>query len=172
MGIGLIVVIVSTFAAIAPAQFWIILSLLLYILHQIEEHTGDRFRLFVNTMVLQGKQALTPRAVMVINVGLVWVLMGVCLLAATYLAPAIALVPLSLCWINALVHIVPAIASRRYNPGLATALVLLFPAGLYGYALLAAHISWTAQAGAISFVVAMHLGIVAHVARRAAALKA
>lgn len=163
---------VATFSELPPAIFWILLSNFIYILHQIEEHSGDRFRSFINNMVLPGKQPLTPHAVMVINVGLVWALMGTCLLAARYISPAFAVVALCLCWINALAHIVQALATREYNPGLITATALLLPSGLYGNFSLSAHISWPLQIGAIVLVILVHIGIAYHVARSVSELKA
>ena len=48
------------------------LQLPLYMLHQLEEHAGDRFRTFVNDRVAHRANALTTTAVVVINVPLVW----------------------------------------------------------------------------------------------------
>jgi hypothetical protein len=51
----------------------IYLQLPLYKLHQLEEHAGDRFRRFVKHRLAGGKDALTPRATLVINVvGVGW----------------------------------------------------------------------------------------------------
>ncbi|KAB2877130.1 MAG: HXXEE domain-containing protein, partial [Bauldia sp.] len=58
------------------------LQLPVYMLHQLEEHQGDRFRAFVNARLAGGRDALTTAAVVVINVPLVW---GIDL-AAIYLA--------------------------------------------------------------------------------------
>ena len=41
---------------------WIYLQLPIYMVHQWEEHAGDRFRLFINHEVLGGREALTPIA--------------------------------------------------------------------------------------------------------------
>jgi hypothetical protein len=46
----------------------------IYMLHQYEEHDGDRFRLYVNRTVGNGTDVLTPAAVFVINIGAVWIL--------------------------------------------------------------------------------------------------
>src|SRR5690606_31380782 len=45
----------------------VFLQLPIYMLHQGEEHFGDRFRLFANDMLAGGREALTPWAVFVIN---------------------------------------------------------------------------------------------------------
>ena len=44
----------------------------LYMVHQLEEHAGDRFRTFINTRMAGVPDALTTEAVVVINVPLVW----------------------------------------------------------------------------------------------------
>jgi hypothetical protein len=38
-----------------------------YMFHQVEEHRGDRFRIFVNQHVFRGVEALTSLAVLWIN---------------------------------------------------------------------------------------------------------
>jgi len=43
-----------------------------YMFHQVEEHTDDRFRIFVNQHVFHGIEALTPLAVLWINLPGVW----------------------------------------------------------------------------------------------------
>jgi hypothetical protein len=58
------------------------LQLPICLLHQVEEHHGDRFRQFVNDNIAGGLPALTTPAVVFINVPGVW---GVNLLAL-YLA--------------------------------------------------------------------------------------
>ena len=76
--------------AVAPllAGAWSLALLLVYLhgpaymLHQVEEHAGDRFRRFVNLHVGHGRKALTTTAIVWINLPGVW---GVNL-AALYLA--------------------------------------------------------------------------------------
>ena len=48
---------------------WLLIYAMLpvYMFHQVEEHTGDRFREFVNRKVFGGVQALAPLAVLWIN---------------------------------------------------------------------------------------------------------
>jgi len=55
------------------AAFWLVaLQLPLYMLHQFEEHDADRFRLFVNRLMGDGRDILTKQAVFVINIPGVW----------------------------------------------------------------------------------------------------
>jgi hypothetical protein len=144
----------------------IFLQLPIYMLHQWEEHTGDRFRRYFNRVFGRGREALTPAATFWINSVGVW---GVDLLAlylAWAIAPAAGLVAGYLALVNAVLHIVPAIVRREYNPGLVTA-VFLFP-------LVGGWCVWHVGASAgllphlTAFVAAVgiHLVIVAHVARR------
>lgn len=60
----------------------IFILLPIYMLHQYEEHDGDRFRLYINREIGNGAEVLTPAAVFVINIGAVWILD----LAVLYLA--------------------------------------------------------------------------------------
>src|SRR5262245_10027980 len=50
------------------------LMLPIYMLHQYEEHAGDRFRAWVNNMIGHGRDVLTPIATFWINSLLVWAL--------------------------------------------------------------------------------------------------
>ena len=56
-----------------PSSF-VYLLLVIYQVHQIEEHYGGRFRRYVNETMANGADVLTPRATMWINVGGVWAL--------------------------------------------------------------------------------------------------
>lgn len=57
---------------LSPPLFLLLLHLLVYMLHQIEEHGGDQFRPFVNGRTPGGADALTTGAVMVIDLPVVW----------------------------------------------------------------------------------------------------
>jgi hypothetical protein len=51
-----------------PSAWLLIFAMLpAYMFHQVEEHTGDRFRVFVNQHVFHGVEALAPLAVLWIN---------------------------------------------------------------------------------------------------------
>jgi hypothetical protein len=155
----------------APPVFSIYLCLVAYMLHQVEEHAGDRFRAFVNANIGGGREVLTPLAVMVINVAGVWVVLIAALYAAREgLAPGLALVAPYLLLVNAVAHAVAFVALRCYNPGLVTALILLAPAGAWSLALLAPSGPGAALQHAIGLgaAIAIHAAIVAHVRARAA----
>jgi hypothetical protein len=106
---------------------WMMLPL--YMLHQYEEHDNDRFRLFVNRQVAGGREALSPAAVFVINIPGVWGVILASFALAWNVRPGLGLIAIYLVLVNAFAHVVAAIALRRYNPGLVTALVLFLPVG-------------------------------------------
>ena len=49
----------------------VFLQLPIYMLHQLEEQTSDRFRRYVNDHLAAGREALTTAAEVVINVSLI-----------------------------------------------------------------------------------------------------
>jgi hypothetical protein len=128
--IGAVGWIVTFHATPASEQAIFSALLVIYMLHQIEEHLWPGgFRQFANARLFKSGNddwPVTKGIVALINIGYVWLPL---LLAATF--PA-ALRWLGLAWvgvtlINALTHIVASIRLRIYNPGLVTAIVLFLP---------------------------------------------
>jgi hypothetical protein len=117
------------------AQHWrsswllIFTMLPIYMFHQVEEQTGDRFRVFVNQHVFHGVEALTPVAVLWINLPGVWGVGVISIYAATFGGMGWGLSMVYLVLVNAVAHVVAAILWREYNPALWTALALFVPAG-------------------------------------------
>lgn len=150
----------------------VFLQLPVYMLHQLEEHTGDRFRRYLNATMAGGREALTTPAVVVINVGGVWGVDLVAIYLARFAALGFGLIAVYLTLVNALVHIIGALVQRRYNPGLATAVALFLPVGI------AALVSVSRQPGVtvaqhalgVGIAVLIHVAIAVHVKRRAAQL--
>lgn len=99
-----------------------------YVLHQVEEHTGDRFRRFLNQRIF-GVEALTTAAVLWINLPGVWGLNLAALYLAYFIAPGWSLAAPYLMIVNALIHLGTAARTRGYNPGLWTSLALFLPLG-------------------------------------------
>ena len=173
-GLFLVAVLPLFAGAFDWALVLVYLQLPVYMLHQLEEHQGDRFRRFVNERLAGGRDALTTPAVVFINVPLVW---GVDL-AAIYLARfvdiGLGLIAVYLMLVNAAVHIAAGLVLRVYNPGLVTAVVLFLPASLL--ALVA--VSEVPGVGAfdqglgLGLALLVHAGIVVFVRRRAAMLSA
>lgn len=136
-----------------------------YMLHQVEEHTGDRFRRFVNQLVFGGVEALTTPAVLWINLPGVWGLNLAALYAAFAAGAGWGLAAPYLVVVNGVTHIAGALRMRGYNPGLWTGLVLFLPLGLATLLLVPATLGQHMLGLAIAL--AIHAAIVVHVARRA-----
>ena len=144
------------------------LCLPIYMLHQYEEHDNDRFRHFVNQKMGRGRDVLTPLAVFVINVPGVWGTTGISLALATTLGVGFGLIALYLVVLNGLIHVIDAVISRAYNPGLGTAIALFLPLGLYGIAAIQ-----RAGCGSVSMhvvgaltAIGIHVAIIIHVMRQ------
>jgi hypothetical protein len=106
------------------------LLLPIYMIHQVEEHAGDRFRTYFNAHLGGGREVLTTPAVVTINLGGVWLVYMLALYAAWFEAPGFGLILAYTTLINAILHIAPAAKDRAYNPGLVTAVVLFVPMAL------------------------------------------
>ncbi|HEX5848835.1 MAG TPA: HXXEE domain-containing protein [Rubrobacter sp.] len=142
-----------------------------YMLHQLEEHAGDRFRRFVNDRVADGKDALTPEATLVINVVGVWMVNVIALYLAMYVSPALGLISVYLTLVNAVVHVVGTVVLRAYNPGLWTAIILFLPLGIYSLFMLnSAGAGVWANVLGILVAVAIHAAILVHIRHRIQAL--
>ncbi|MGD0564428.1 MAG: HXXEE domain-containing protein [Roseiarcus sp.] len=140
-----------------------------YMLHQVEEHRGDRFRRYVNARMFGGLEALTTADVLWVNIPGVWGVNLAALYAAYYAGPGYGLVAPYLMLVNALVHCAGAARSRGYNPGLWTACGLFLPLALV--ALWRIPASAPQHALGLALALAIHAAIVVRVARRASALR-
>lgn len=107
------------------------------------------------------------------NVPGVWGVLALSLYGAAVFNPGLAFVAVGLVLANALVHIVHGIIFRRYNPGLATALLLFLPLGGVTYWLLLQSGAGTVfyQAVGLSIAVAVHADILLHVRRNSLRLQ-
>jgi hypothetical protein len=167
-------------AALAPLVFrfaglplgLVYLQLPIYMLHQYEEHAGDRFRQWVNTMIGHGRDVLTPIATFWINSLLVWLLDIVAIYLACYVDLSLGLIAIYLPILNAFGHIVPSILTRQYNPGLASGVLLFLPVGVLSAVLVsrAAGSDLADHLLALGVAIAVHGTIIAHVRRRIAQL--
>ena len=101
-----------------------------YMVHQVEEHWGDRFRTYINEKVFGGVEALTPGGVLWINLPGVWGVNIVALYLAYFYDAGWALAAPYLMLVNAFAHLVNAMQTQEYNPGLATAVLIFLPLGL------------------------------------------
>ncbi|MEW6146116.1 MAG: HXXEE domain-containing protein [Thermodesulfobacteriota bacterium] len=150
------------------------LQLPVYMIHQVEEHHGDRFRRYVNGVMANGREVLSTEAVVVINIGCVWVVNMIALYLARFVDLGLGLIAVYLTLINALVHILGALAKRSYNPGLVTAVLLFLPVGLYALIVMSrtSGVTMADQIIAIAFAILVHIAIVMYVRWRMAALPA
>lgn len=171
-GCLLLLIAPNWFHVAGPALGWVYLQLPLYMLHQWEEHAGDRFRLFVNQKIGEGREVLTPAATFWINALGVWAVDLASLGLAVFVDLSLGLVAIYLPLINALGHIAPAVGTRRYNPGLWTALALFFPAGGWGWNVVttAAQTTWKGHVTGVGIALAIHAAIIFHVLRRRSSL--
>lgn len=145
----------------------VILQLPLYMVHQFEEHTGDRFRTYLNTKVAHC-EALTPEATFWINSVGVWGLDLVMIYLAVFVDIRFALAAFYLPIVNGLTHIRETIARREYNPGLCTSIVLFLPVagwGLYQVSV-ESGATWQNQAAGLGIAVAIHVGIIVYIVAR------
>jgi uncharacterized protein with HXXEE motif len=146
----------------------------IYMLHQVEEHHGDRFRQFVNEHIAGGLPALTTPAVVFINVPGVWGINLVALYLAYFVNPGFGLIAVYLMLVNAVAHIVESIVLRCYNPGVGTAVVLFVPFSIWALVAISGEPGVTAmhQAIGLGSALAIHAAIMVHVKQRVRALSA
>jgi hypothetical protein len=171
----------SFLAVLAPFVFryagtplgLVYLQLPIYMLHQYEEHAGDRFRLWVNAMIGHGREVLTPIATFWINSLLVWGVDLAALYLACFVNLSLGLIAIYLPIVNAFGHIVPAIATRKYNPGLLTSVLLFLPVGIYSAVVVsrAAGSTLGYHLLALGVAIAVHATIIVHVRRRIVLLR-
>jgi hypothetical protein len=87
-----------------------------YMIHQVEEHRGDRLRTFVNGRLFGGLNVLTVGDVLVVNLPLVWGLNLGALYAGYYWGAGYGLVAPYAMLVNAVIHFVTGARLRAY-PG-------------------------------------------------------
>lgn len=146
----------------------VFLHLPVYMLHQYEEHDANRFADFVNREIGHGIEVLSPPAVFVINIPGVWGVNAVSIWLAASLSPAYGLIGVYLTLINAIAHIGQGIAMRRYNPGLATAVLLFLPLSAWSLAVIGrgGDATFFHHALGIAIAILIHAGIIAYVGSR------
>ncbi|MQA74129.1 MAG: HXXEE domain-containing protein [Solirubrobacterales bacterium] len=144
----------------------------LYMLHQLEEHAGDRFRARINATVAHGREVLTRPATFWVNALGVWATVVVVLWLAYFTEPALGLIAVYLMAVNAVAHIGDAARTGTYNPGLGTAILVFVPLSVWA----AIEVSDASGAGlgyqllALGYAVGLHLGLIAYIGARRARL--
>ncbi|RTL65078.1 MAG: HXXEE domain-containing protein [Hyphomicrobiales bacterium] len=136
-----------------------------YMIHQVEEHAGDRFRAFVNARLAGGREALSTLDVIWINVGAVWGMNLAALYAGRFVEPGWGLAAPYLMLVNAISHIGSAAKFGGYNPGLATSVAIFLPLSIASLWLIPAT---PLQHGlGLALAIAVHLAIAVRVMWRA-----
>jgi hypothetical protein len=144
----------------------------IYMLHQVEEHTGDRFRASINREVFGGVEALTPLTVLWVNIPGVWGITAVSLCLAVFCAAGWGLIGVYLVAVNAAIHVGSALRLRRYNPGLWTATFLFVPLSVLTFwKSTATMATWVHHLAGFAVAAAMHGFLIVHTGRRAAQLQ-
>ena len=146
------------------------LQLPVYMLRQFEEHDDDRFRRYFNAILGDGHEVLSPAAVWIVNVPVVWGVYVVSLFLAWTVDPGFGLIGIYLPLVNAIMHIHQAVRSRSYNPGLVTAVVLFLPVSAFGIWAIhrAHHGTFTYHLVGLGVTVLIHAALMVYVrARRA-----
>lgn len=156
------------FLALGLPLTLIFLQLPLYMLHQFEEHDRDRFRIFANQVVGQGREAFTPLSIFIINSVGVWGIDLLALYLAFYVDLSFGLLAIYLPLVNAFAHIAALVALRRYNPGLWTAILLFIPFGIWSLLVVsqASGASAKAHALALGAAILVHVAILAFIKLR------
>lgn len=144
----------------------VLLQLPLYMLHQYEEHDDDSFRIFCNHWIGRDTDVLPAVAVWIINIPFVWGIIAGALYLAEFVHIGYGLIAVYLPIVNAFAHIGAAIALRRYNPGLITAVVLFLPVGLFSAWRIGHECQWWYQILGVCVSVAVHAAIIAYVKLR------
>ncbi|MBN8995768.1 MAG: HXXEE domain-containing protein [Rhizobiales bacterium] len=104
--------------------------LILYMVHQVEEHLWPGgFRQFTNAHIFRSGNDDWPVSmggVAFVNVGMVWLPV---VLAVLFSGPLrwVGLAWIGLTLVNAITHVVASLRFRVYNPGLVTSIVLFLP---------------------------------------------
>ena len=137
MGTALLLLL-PTGAGGGEAMLFIFLASPIYMLHQVEEHTGDRFRRYVNRTVFGGVEALSVGDVLWINLPGVWGLNLLALYAAHFIDVGWGLAASYLMLINGVAHVGMAARFKGYNPGLVSGILVFIPVGLASVLLVSA----------------------------------
>ena len=143
------------------------LQLPVYMLHQYEEHGHGAFKRGMNALVPPSVGRLTDRNIFLTNIVGVWGVDAAATVLAATTTPAAGLLAPYLAVVNALLHLATALRSRRYNPGLATALLLFLPFGAYSIRTIGREVRAARRAHGLSLAAAnaLHLLVVLSVIR-------
>lgn len=138
-----------------------------YMLHQVEEHAGDRFRRYVNNRVFGGVEALTVGDVLWINLPGVWGVNLAALYAACFAGAGYGLAAPYLMLVNGITHLAMAVLRRDANPGVYSGALVFIPFGLACIVVIPA--TPAQHAIGLGIAIAIHAAIALHARMRAKA---
>lgn len=119
------------FRAYGLTALLVVLHLVIYMVHQYEEHAQGKFKAFANQFLAGGQPKIGDAPIFRVNIIGVWGVYLVVIYAAIGVNPALGLISAYTTLVNALLHIIASVVTRRYNPGLITSLLLFLPIGAY-----------------------------------------
>ncbi len=136
--LGLVLALLSPliFKAYGLVVLLVFLQLVIYLFHQYEEHAQGKFKAFANQMIAGGQPKIGDLPIFWINIVGVWIIYLMVIYGAVLSNPALGLIAAYTTLINGLLHILASIATRRYNPGLITSLILFLPMSIYTIAII------------------------------------
>ena len=130
VAVGFMVVLPVVFSGLSAATFFAILFIPLVLLHQYEEHAGDRGRSFVNRLAgppSPAAAALTPRLMLLFAALGVWLPAFATPILTSFGAAALIAVAAVVAGVEVVLHLIGWVLSGRPSPGMRTALILLVP---------------------------------------------
>jgi hypothetical protein len=139
--------------------YW--LSLPLYMIHQFEEYVyPGGFKEELNKVLLNensSSEILTDKAVLVVNIGFIWILTPV-LIVLGVISIIFPIILMTLVAFNGFIHLIVSIRFKRYNPGLIASLIFNIPLGLY----VLIGLAFTSMAVSIELFIGVLLGLILH----------
>lgn len=109
----------------------VVLHLVIYMVHQYEEHAQGKFKTFANQLLAGGRPKIGDAPIFWVNIVGVWGIYLLVIYGAIGVNPALGLISAYTTVVNGLLHIIASVVTRRYNPGLITSLLLFLPIGAY-----------------------------------------
>ena len=165
-------VLVSTGSSMSLAMVSIWGQFIVYLVHEFEEHVyPGRFKEYFNTAVAgsllrkkykhqtlpSGDFPLDDRAVFWINISFIWIAFPLCAVAAGRIDIRFGLFLPCVAIVNGVLHLIVALATRGYNPGLITGVLVNIPTGL-----LTINVLLDAGATSQDVMIALVLAVVGH----------
>jgi hypothetical protein len=119
------------FKAYGLTALLVVLHLVIYMVHQYEEHAQGKFKAFANQLLAGGQPKIGDAPIFWVNIVGVWGVYLVVIYGAIGVNPALGLISAYTTVVNGLLHVIAYVVTRRYNPGLITSVLLFLPVGAY-----------------------------------------